>query len=290
MIYSMTGYGRGIVVKNKISAEITLKSVNGRFLEIFLKLPPSLSDREYELREILKIKIKRGKLNAVIHFKRDGSDDLATLDAKKLKDFISLVDKVKKVAKIKEEIKLEHILNNRDIISSSDTELKESEFNIVKKALSDAIEELVRMKEHEGGELAKDLTKRIKAIEKRVVSIESEFRKVVGSHYNKLKARIKTLTEDADVDEQRLQLELAVIADKADITEECVRLKSHLKFFIDSMNNQPEPGRKLNFLCQELNREANTISSKSISTSITQKAVLIKEEIEKIREQIQNIE
>ncbi|MCH9028539.1 MAG: DUF1732 domain-containing protein [Bacteroidetes bacterium] len=98
------------------------------------------------------------------------------------------------------------------------------------------------------------------------------------------------LTKDTNVDDQRLKLELAMIADKADITEECVRLKSHLKFFIESMNKQPEPGRKLNFLCQELNRETNTISSKSISTSITHKAVLIKEEIEKIREQIQNIE
>jgi len=98
------------------------------------------------------------------------------------------------------------------------------------------------------------------------------------------------LTKENEIDNKRLNIELALIVDKSDLTEECVRLRSHLKFFIESMNKYSRPGKKLNFLCQELNREANTISSKSVSTSITHKAVMIKEEIEKIREQIQNIE
>jgi len=264
MIFSMTGYGKGSAVKNNISAEVEIKSVNSRFLELFLKLPPLLSDREYEMREILKSKIKRGKINVTVQLKRNGNNDLAMVNETKLNKYISLIEKIKKTAGIKEEIKLEHIINNREIISSSDISLSETEF--------------------------KDLTKRIKTIERRVVLIEKEFKKSVINHFKKLKERLKTLTGEAQLDEQRLNLELAAIADKADITEECVRLKSHLKFFIDSMNKQAEPGRKLNFLCQELNRETNTISSKSISTSLTHNAVLIKEEIEKIREQIQNIE
>jgi len=286
----MTGYGKGNAVKNNFSADVEIKSVNSRFLEIFLKLPPLLSDKEYEMREILKSKIKRGKINVTIQLKRNGINDLAMVNETKLKEYIFLIEKIKKTAGINEEIKIEHILNNREIISSSDISLLETEFNIVKKTLKSAVDELLKMRKDEGEELAKDLTKRIKTITGRVVLIEKEFKKSVSSHFKKLKERLKILTGEAELDEQRLNLELAAIADKADITEECVRLKSHLKFFIDSMNKQAEPGRKLNFLCQELNRETNTISSKSISTSLTHNAVLIKEEIEKIREQIQNIE
>lgn len=290
MIFSMTGYGKGGAVKNNFSAEVEIKSVNSRFLELFLKLPPLLSDKEYEMREILKSKIKRGKINVTVQLKRNGNNDLSMVNETKLKEYISLIEKIKKTGGIKEEIKIEHVLNNREIISSSDISLSETEFNLVKKALKSAVDELLKMRKDEGKELAKDLSKRIQRIEGKVVLIEKEFKKSVASHFKKLRERIRSLTGEAELDEQRLNLELAAIADKADITEECVRLKSHLKFFIDSMNKQSEPGRKLNFLCQELNREANTISSKSISTSLTHNAVLIKEEIEKIREQIQNIE
>ncbi len=289
MIYSMTGFGKGSAVKNKISADVELKSINSRFLEIFIKLPPQLSDRDFELREILKSKIKRGKISAIIQFKRN-DNSVAVVNDEKLKDYTAFLQKVRKLAKINEKIKLEHLLNNRDIFLSSESTISEADFNIVKKAFKNAIDELLKMKKNEGEELKKDLSSRIKSIEKKVESIKNEFKKSVIIYFNKLKDRVKLLTKDTNFDDQRLKLELAMIADKADITEECVRLKSHLKFFIESMNKQPEPGRKLNFLCQELNRETNTISSKSISTSITHKAVLIKEEIEKIREQIQNIE
>lgn len=290
MILSMTGYGRGIAAKNKTTVEVELKSVNSRFLEIFLKLPFILSDREYELREILKKKIKRGKLNGVIQLKREGADETARVNEKKLKDYLVLIEKVKKTAKIKEELKLEHILNNNDIISSPDSGITDAEFNLVKNAFSTAIDELIKMKKNEGNELSKDLAKRINSIESKVLSIEKEFRKSVSDYHQKLKERVENLIQNSNTDDTRLELELALIADKADITEECVRLKSHLKFFLEGLLKEKEPGRKLNFLCQELNRETNTISSKSISTSITHKAVLIKEQIEKIREQIQNIE
>ncbi|MEJ2194824.1 MAG: DUF1732 domain-containing protein, partial [Ignavibacteriaceae bacterium] len=193
-------------------------------------------------------------------------------------------------AQIDEPLKLEHILSGIDIISTTDIEVTDLEFDVVKKALKNAIADLLKMKKNEGVEISKDLTKRIKSIEKKVISIENGFKKNVNGYYKKLRQRIKVLTKENEIDNKRLNLELAIIVDKSDLTEECVRLKSHLKFFIESMNKHSRPGKKLNFLCQELNREANTISSKSITTSITHKAVLIKEEIEKIREQIQNIE
>ena len=238
----------------------------------------------------MKKKIKRGKLNGVIQFKREGSDENLKVHETKLKDYLALIERIKKTAKIKEETKLEHILINNNIISSPDTSLTDSEFNLVKNAFLMAIDELIKMKKNEGDELSKDLAKRINSIEKKVVSIEKEFKKSVTDYHQRLKERVENLIQNSNKDDQRLELELALIADKADVTEECVRLKSHLKFFIESLMKEKEPGRKLNFLCQELNREANTISSKSISTSITHSAVLIKEQIEKIREQIQNIE
>jgi uncharacterized protein (TIGR00255 family) len=146
------------------------------------------------------------------------------------------------------------------------------------------------MKKKEGEELAKDLKKRIKNIENKLAEIENESQASVEEYYSKLKEKVKLLISNITDYSDRLELELAIIAEKAEITEECVRLRSHLKFFIDSLDNDDEPGRKLNFLCQEMNREANTISSKTVSTAITHNTVLIREEIEKIREQIQNIE
>jgi len=120
MIFSMTGYGRGNAEKYNFSAEVEIKSVNSRFLDVFLKLPPLLFDREYEIREILKSKIKRGKINVAVQLKRNGNNDLAIVNETKLMEYISLIKRIKKTAGIKEEIKLEHLLNNREIISSSD--------------------------------------------------------------------------------------------------------------------------------------------------------------------------
>ncbi len=291
MIFSMTGYGKGSGSKNTTFAEAEIKSVNSRFFEISLKLPSILSSYDYEIREFIKTKVMRGKLNVVIRFKKDGIENgFLSVDVTKLSNEILLIKKVRKIAGIKEDIKLDHLLNNKEIFTSQENEISKSEFEIVRSALSKAIEKLILMKKKEGAELSKDLSSRIEMISKKVSEIEKEFKKSVDDYYDKLKQRIVELTNNAEINEDRLNLEMALIADKADITEECVRLKSHLKFFKDSLKNENEPGKKLNFLCQEMNRETNTISSKSISTSIIHSSVFIKEQIEKIREQIQNIE
>lgn len=291
MIYSMTGYGKGSSSKNKISAKVEIKSVNSRFFEVFLKMPSILSDYDYEIKEFIKSKVKRGKLNIVIHFKKDGVENgFLSIDKNKLLNQIELIKKIIKTSGIKDEIKLDHLLSSKEIFTTQEVELKKPEFEIVKSALSNAIDKLVLMKKKEGAELSKDLASRIEKINKTVLEIEKEFRKSIYEYHVKLKQRIFELISNAEINEDRLNLELALIADRAEITEECVRLKSHLKFFKETLKKENEPGKKLNFLCQEMNRETNTISSKSISTSIVHSSVLIKEEIEKIREQIQNIE
>jgi len=291
MIHSMTGFGKGSVATSKISIEVEVKSVNSRYLEVFIKLPQFLSHKEYELRELIKDKIKRGKINVSIQVKKDTTlNGSSAFDEDKLKSYLKVLKQIKKAANLSEEIKLEHLLNNKEFLVSSDYDLSETEFNKLKRTVNTALNNLQIMKKNEGQELAKDLTKRIRFIESNINEIGKESKNSINDYYSKLKERIVELLADSKISEERLNIELAIIADKADITEESVRLKSHLKFFTECIKKEAEPGRKLNFLCQEMNREANTISSKSISTSITHKVVLIKEEIEKIREQIQNIE
>ena len=291
MIYSMTGYGKGLAESPKIKVEVETKSVNSRYLDIILKTPSSLINKEYEIREIIKSKISRGKLTVVIQIKINSSEEeIFSINDEKLKSYISLLKKIKKTAKIGGVFKLEHFLYNKELFEGNDFDLSDEEFVVIKKAIVAALDALLKMKLNEGKELVKDLRKRIENIEKKLTEIEAETVTSVKEYHQKLKDKIKLLVDDAKFDNDRLELELAIIADKADITEECVRLKSHIKFFSESIEKDDEPGRKLNFLCQEMNRETNTISSKTISTSITHNTVLIKEEIEKIREQIQNIE
>jgi uncharacterized protein (TIGR00255 family) len=291
MISSMTGYGKGIAENKNFSAEVEIRSVNSRFLDIYLKVPNSLMNREYEIREIIKNNISRGKLSILIQLKYLGVENgMLVVDKDKLKAYISTIKDIKKTSKITEKIKLEHLLYNRDVFIQNDKEYGEEVFKLIKKAMEGALEQLKKMRRNEGKELGKDLKRRIDTIDKKVDEIQNESGKSVNEYFEKLKERMKAMLEDVTSYSDRLELELALLADKSEITEECVRLKSHLKFFLESMEKDEEPGRKMNFLCQEMNREANTISAKTISTSITHNSVLIKEEIEKIREQIQNIE
>jgi uncharacterized protein (TIGR00255 family) len=291
MIHSMTGYGRGISGNDKITFETEIKSVNSRYLDVFFRLPSSLQSKEYELREQIKSKIKRGKITVFFQIKGTGDAlEVPSLSKEKLKSFLSFIGDIKKTAKINEKIKIEHLLAFKELLVPDDYDLNEEEFNLVKVSLNKALVELIKMKRREGNELAKDLAKRIKSIRGKIEAIEKESAKSVNEYYAGLKEKVKTLIENISEYSERLEMEMALIAEKADITEECIRLKSHIKFFLESMKNEEEPGRKLNFICQEMNREANTISSKSVSTEITHNSVLMKEEIERIREQIQNIE
>lgn len=291
MIYSMTGYGKGIAEKNSTTVEAEVKSVNSRYLDIFLKLPSGLLNKEYELREEIKKKIKRGKLSVFIQLSREGrTNHIPVLDKEKLKEYLSFVKEVRKTTKLTDKIKLEHLLQKPEMFAKSEDDVDAEEFALIKSALNKSLDQLLVMKKNEGAELKKDLVKRLKIIEEKISLIESDAEKSIKEYYEKLKERMKVLVENIADYNERLETELAFIAERADITEECVRLRSHIKFFKESLNNTDEPGRKLNFLSQEMNREANTISSKSFSIFITHNSVQIKEEVEKIREQIQNIE
>jgi uncharacterized protein (TIGR00255 family) len=287
----MTGYGRGAAADENFSIEVEVKSVNNRYLDVSFKLPSSLQSKEFELREFVKNKIKRGKVTFFVSLKSNGRDiDFPVVNKDKVKAYLSIVKELKKAAKITEKIKLDHLLVFKDLLLPDDIEFAEKEFNTLKKALDNALSDLISMRKKEGEELAKDLIKRVNNINEKITIIEVESSASVNEYFNTLKEKVKVMIENIADYSDRMELELALLAEKAEITEECVRLRSHIKFFLESIKKDEDPGRKLNFLCQEMNREVNTISSKSVSTVITHNAVLMKEEIERIREQIQNIE
>lgn len=291
MIVSMTGFGKGRAGNKNLNVETEVKSVNSRYLDVSLRIPSSLMNKDYDIKEIIKSKVKRGKISASIQIKRNGLDEEnLVLDEDKLKSYLAFLKSIRKSAKLTEKVKLEHLLINKEILISNNFVISEVEFSLVKEALEQALADMVSMKKKEGNELEKDLHKRIENIEAKLKEIEAEAASSVQEYFAKFKEKIKLLIENITNYSDRLELELAIIAEKAEITEECVRLRSHLKFFLNSLEKDEEPGRKLNFLCQEMNREANTISAKTVSTSITHSTVFIREEIEKIREQIQNIE
>lgn len=291
MLKSMTGFGKASAENERISVDIELKSVNSRFLDTFFRLPNFLSLREFELKDVIKNKIKRGKINITLQVNfKDPKDSPWGINTEKLNDFLLTIKNIKKQSNINEELRLNHLLSNKDLFSGNKIEISEEDFEFIKDALNKSINELDIMKINEGSELSKDLRKRTKEIETKVDEIKTNSRDSVEENHSLFKERIKKLIDDVNINEERLETELAILADKADITEECVRLKSHLKFFNDSLNTEESNGRRLNFLCQEINREANTIASKTLSSEISHKSIFIKEEIEKIREQIQNIE
>lgn len=293
MIESMTGYGNGEATTNGITFTVELRSVNNRFLEISSRVPRTLSQRENEIRDIIRAKIARGKVT--INATRDGENDgelAISVDKKKAKSIHTMLTQLRKAVKSRESVKLEHLLHFSEIFESKEVEEEDgAEWKAFEKALIKALDSLKTMRLKEGAELAKDMRSRVGEINARLDTIETLSKQRIPEERTKLQERIVRLVSDKTVvDNQRLELEIALLADKLDVTEECVRFRSHNKFFLEALESKESEGRKLNFMIQEMNREANTIGSKCNDVQIAHLVVGIKEDLEKIREQLQNIE
>ena len=287
----MTGYGKSVATIGKYQFEIEVKSLNNRFLEISMKLPQAIQAREYEIRELIRQKIKRGKLYVSINARvENGGTNTFSIDEAKVKELLLSLEDVKKKFNLKGNVKVKDLLNVKEIFSLSMDDFSDADFEALKKALIASLDNLLLMKSNEGAELIKDISTRLASILTILNEIEENQKLCLPEHYEKLKLRVSEILEGNAVNYERLEMEIALLSDKSDITEEGVRIKSHLKFFDETIASGEDVGRKLNFLCQELHREANTISSKSISGAITRSSVFLKEEIERIREQVQNIE
>ncbi len=292
MIASMTGYGRGESAAERMTIAVELRSVNSRYLEVSARLPRSLSMRENEIKEIIRRRISRGKITMVAFIEKESNGDIPVrINASAAKGYYKLLNDLRKVVKLKQAVRLEHVLQFSDVLEPIEIEsTDDQEWDVLQRALNEAIESLLTMKLNEGEELGKDFRHRIGILEEKLSQIEQLAVEQIPNERVRLRERIKQLLEKEPVDEGRLEMEIALLADRLDVTEECVRFRSHNKFFLEALKDKEPAGRKLNFLIQEMNREANTIGSKSSAAEIAHLVVNIKEELERLREQLQNIE
>lgn len=292
MIISMTGYGKASVNLKKMIVNVEMRSVNSKFLEITPRMPAMFMDREAELKELIGKSISRGKVYVSVTIDKKIPDDISLkIQPDIVKEYYSLLSEIRKATKIKEEIKLEHLLKFSEIFKADENGEFKDRWEEVKKVIQAAIKDLYSMKLREGKILEKDIISRINAIEKKLNIVDKTSAKNIKVSKNKLVEKVNNLISDKTlIDNNRLEYELVMLTDKMDITEEVIRAKSHLEYFKQNMKNSELSGRRLNFLVQEINREINTIASKSNNSVISQSVVEMKEELEKIKEQLQNIE
>ncbi len=293
MITSMTGFGRGEATENGISVTVELKTVNSRYLDFSFRLPQSIQDKELELKELLQQHIERGKVNATIRIdKADTGVPEITFNKKLVSGYTEMLNDLRESADIEDPVTLENLMQFNDIFESRERDEQELKkiWELTQKSAESAVEELLQMRRQEGSQLEKDLNKRIDHIDKMLSIIMDKIDGRSEEIKEDLLERINDLIESDKIDPDRLEMEVAVLVDKMDITEEIVRTQSHIKFFRKAVNNDNSVGRRLNFLSQEINREINTIGSKANDSEISQYVVQAKESLEQIKEQIQNVE
>lgn len=293
MIISMTGFGRGEATEHGITSTVEIKSLNSRYLDLSTRLPQQLQDKELEVKELVQETVNRGKLNITVYVSEsEDAGPSIQVDEKKVTGYTKILNDLRSIAGIEDPITISNITQFGDVFvkEEEDEELIEQKWIVAKKALNEAVASLLKMRTQEGDQLKNDLIDRIEFIDENIEIITTQTNGRAQEARDKLLERIKTLIDDDKIDEERLEMEVAILVDKMDVTEEIVRLRSHLKFFLEAIE-QPEPaGRRLNFLSQEINRELNTIGSKANNSEIAQYVVKCKEALEQIREQVQNVE
>lgn len=292
MITSMTGYGQSGIKSDDTEVLVEIRSVNNRYLDLSVKVPRSLASYEQRIRDFISARVERGRVTLSIIFK-NGEERYQDLQINKglLQTFVRLIKDAAQEHDMDGTINVQQLLSLPDMLTI-DVEKPEDEetWRTVESALAQAIDSMEQMRYDEGAELYKDLESRIRNMDDLVRQIEQYGSSGPKEELDKLRSRVRKLIPDQFVDENRLEMELAIIADRIDVTEECVRFHSHNKMFLDLMDAERSQGRKLNFLLQEMNREANTIGSKAYCSEISHLVVQLKDDIEKIREQVQNIE
>lgn len=293
MIASMTGFGRGEAEHEGFIATVELRSVNNRYCDVTARLPRFLTDRESDVQKILKSIFSRGRINVQIKLElpaADGSE--LEVDEPAVRAYMGLLEKLRSATGIDEPILLDHILKNTDLFKAAneDDESGEKAWKAVEAALKAAAEDMREMRFQEGKALEAELIERANAIATCLAEIEEEAPKRIPSAGEKLRGRLTEIIDDDRIDNDRLEFELALLADKLDVREECVRLHSHLNLFREALASDKPVGRKLNFLSQEMNREINTIGSKANDAGLSHLVVDMKEDLEKIREQVENVE
>ena len=294
MIKSMTGFGRlrELVDEREILAEV--KSVNNRYIDIFVRAPRIYGFLEEKIRRETAKYISRGKVEIYIYIEeKSGDNTKITINEAYLENYIAALKKIREDYNLPDDISTMRVAGNRDIYNIEKLEEdEEALWQAVKSVLEKAFAEFNKMRETEGEKLLADMRGRIENCGRLADEIKGLAQNCKDNYYENFKQKLKDIIGDAGVtiDENRILTESAIYADKIEITEEIVRLKSHFLQFEKIVKEKNPVGRKLDFLVQEINREINTIGSKSLELEITNRVIEVKSDIEKIREQIQNIE
>lgn len=289
---SMTGYGMALVKSENYMTKVEVKSVNSRYLELNLRVPKDFMSIEDKIRQEVKSKLKRGKVDLYLSYDVQ-NPDLQELSINKdlAKAYYRDMEDLRNTLEIEEKITLKDIVFLEGVLKKSSTNETDKELlNQVLQTVRVAIENLDEMRIAEGENLKEDLKTKVVNIEEIVEKIKLLAPKVIEENEKKLTENIYERLKEEDLDLPRLTTELAIMADKLSIDEEITRLTSHISQFNDIIKDTDSVGRKIDFLLQEFNREANTIGSKTTSSEILKLVVNLKSEIEKLREQIQNIE
>ena len=293
MLISMTGYGRAECQKDDYTYLAEIRSVNNRFIEINTRLPKAHMDLEQPLKKLIKSYCSRGSINLSISI-GNSNENTGEWEVKPnlplAAQYVTALQQIRDSLKLEGKIDLKSVVGIRDIVKIEPLAIDPANHELILNIATEALDSLQKMRKEEGINLQKDLEQRIDAIENHAAEIESWHPEVVKEYQNKLKERIKSLNEGMESDETRIAQETALLADRCDITEEITRLKSHLNQFRNFFNTNEPIGRKLEFITQEINREVNTVGSKSSNIKISNRVIEIKSELEKIREQVQNIE
>ena len=294
----MTGYGRGEVVADGLRLAAEVRSVNHRFCELSARLPRAFSAYEADARKIMQDRLSRGKISLVVSWGADGEESgeptgTLTVDDRAADRYMELLNTLQKRLSLPGEVDVKTFATLPNLFSWREEE-RSSEFYLalLRDVVSKATDELIRMKEDEGAALERDLAARVELVRTRTARVRERAPLRVRETHEKMKERVKALLDEAGaaLPEERMLQEIALLSDRLDCTEECVRLEAHCEHFLKYVSEEATPGRKLNFLLQEMNREINTIGSKSNDVTIVEQVVEVKEELERIREQVQNIE
>jgi uncharacterized protein (TIGR00255 family) len=287
----MTGYGAGEIKRENQGCIVEIKTLNNRFCDIYIKNNFVSLEIEQKIEKIIKEKIFRGKINVFIKVdSQQVEEEKVELNEELATSYYNSLEKIRKKFNIKDEITLSSILRLKDVFQVKKTEKIKELWILIEKPLLKALNSLEEMRKKEGKNLAKDIQKRNRIIEKKIIQIEKYSEKSIAVYKDEFLAKLRELTDNVNINEGRIELEAAIFAEKNDINEEIIRTKSHLDQFNILLNSDEPVGRKMDFIIQEINREINTIGSKVNDSKISSLVITVKSELEKIREQIRNIE
>jgi len=287
----MTGFGKAEIQFNGKNITVEVKSLNSKQLDLNVKTPMIYRDREYDIRNLLTSKLTRGKVDFYINVDEKKENSALPINAGVFKSYYEQIQKISNDCNISitQEPVFQTILRLPDVLKIEKVEVTDEEWNAVFECINAALEKMLLFRQQEGKALEKDITERVRLIEDLLDKIEPFEKQRLETVKNKLQESLKNLGKEIKIDNDRFEQELIYYLEKMDVTEEKVRLRNHCKYFINTVNEDLPVGRKLGFILQEMGREINTLGSKANQADMQKFVVLMKDELEKIKEQSLNI-